>query len=176
MARKWMQCCVFFGKCFKKDMERAAALLAGHLYCDRSTLFPYQEPRSQKRLRFFFFDPSWNTSASLCSGGGNRPALTSSSTSSEISCADSEGVWLGALSVGGEGLSCCSKFAILSSSSLTAPSCVRFSSSRIWTRSFLSIPSFSARAFSSRILVLSSSDLRFSSRRLDSSFGPVFVC
>ena len=135
-----------------------------------------QELRSQKRLRFFFFDPSWNTSTSLCSGGGNTPALTPSSTSSEISCESSEGVWPGAFSIVGEGFSCCSKFAILSSSSLTAASCVRFSSSRIWTRSFLSIASFSVRAFSSRILVFSSSDLRFSTRRLDSSLGPVFAC
>jgi hypothetical protein len=80
------------------------------------------------------------------------------------------------LSIGGEGFSCRSKFAILSSSSLTEASCVRFSSSRIWTRSLLSIASFSARAFSSRILVFSSSDLRLSLRCLDSSSGPVFAC
>jgi hypothetical protein len=64
----------------------------------------------------------------------------------------------------------------LSSNSLTASLCVRFSSSRIWTRSFLSIASFSARAFSSKLLVFFSSDLRLSSRRVDSSSGPVLAC
>lgn len=135
----------------------------------------FQEMRSQRKLRFFFFHPSWDTSASVCSGGGNTLTLALSSTSSEISCEGSEGVWLWVLSIVGEGCSCCSKFAILSSSSLTASLCVRFSSSRIWTRSFLSIASFSVRAFSSRILVFSSSDLRFSSSRLDSFLGPVFM-
>lgn len=128
----------------------------------------------QKRLRFLFFDPSWGASTSLCSGCCNNPALMPSSAL-DISSAGSEGVSLGALSIVGEGFSCWSKFAILSSNSLTAASCVRFSSSRIWTRSLLSIASFSARAFSSRIFVLSSSDLRFCSSRLDSSSGPVFM-
>jgi len=137
--------------------------------------FAFQELRSQKRLRLFFFDPAWDTSASFCSGCCNTPALTLSSTSSETSCTGSEGVSLEVLSIVGEGCSCWSKFAILSSNSLTASLCVRFSSSRIWTRSLLSIASFSARAFSSRILVLSSSDLRFCSSRLDSSSGPVFM-
>ncbi len=134
------------------------------------------ELRTQKKPRFFFFDPSWDTSTSLCSGCSNTPTLASSSASSEISCAGSEGVWLWVLSIVDEGFSCCSKFAILSSNSLTAASCVRFSSSRISVRSFLSIASFSECAFSSRILALSSSDLRFSSRRLDSSSHPVFGC
>jgi hypothetical protein len=138
--------------------------------------FLFQELRSQKRLRLFFFDPSRDTSTSLCSGCCNTPALTPSSTSSEISCGGSEGVSLGALSIESEGFSCWSKFAILSSNSLTASLCVRFSSSRIWTRSFLSIASFSARAFSSKLLVFFSSDLRLSSRRVDSSSGPVLAC
>ena len=130
---------------------------------------------SQKRLRFLFFDPSWGASTSLCSVCCNNPALMPSSTL-EVSSAGSEGVSLGALSIESEGLSCWSKFAILSSNSLTAASCVRFSSSRIWTRRFLSIASFSARAFSSKLLVFFSSDLRLSSRRLDSSSGPVLDC
>jgi hypothetical protein len=156
---------------------RVSALLTSHrVWRSFKHVSCSQELRTQRRPRFFFFDPSWDTSTSLCSGSCNTPTLTPSSASLEISCAGSEGVWLGVLSVVGEDFSCCSKFAILSSSSLTAASCVRFSSSRIWTRSLLSIASFSARAFSSRILVFSSSDLRFSSRRLDSSFGPVFVC
>ena len=137
--------------------------------------FLFQELRSQKRLRLFFFDPSWGASNSLCSGCCNTPALMPSSTL-EVSSTGSEGVSFGAVSIEREGFSCRSKFAILSSNSLTAASCVRFSSSRIWTRSRLSIASFSARAFSSKLLVFFSSDLRLSSRRLDSSSGSVFAC